>query len=112
MDWVNATFPKKYAALRATVWEKGFKAGYSEVSPEIVAWLDMAHEAYYKRRIYTLLAQVETQSSQVVQKQWEDLVVEICGDVQALKDDLYKAIFADDKISLAAKNWLKKTYLS
>lgn len=112
MDWVNAVFPKEQAALRKTLWEKGFKGGHSEVSPEVVAWLDKATSEYHRRRIYAILEQVDILSSDALLKLWNDILTEICGDVQAHKDAIYEAVFADDKVSVAAKNWLKKTLKS
>jgi len=108
MDWVNVVFPKKHASLRKTLWEKGFKGGYTEVPPEVVAWLDKATSAYHRRRIYAILNQVDIQPSDAVLKLWNDLLTEICGDDQAHKDAVYEAVLADDKVSPAAKNWLKQ----
>ena len=109
MDWVNALFSKQHATLRTSLWEKGFKGGHSEVPPEVVAWLDQATREYHRRRIYAILDQVETQPSDAVLKLWNDILIEICGDDQAHKDAVYEAVLADDKVSPAAKNWLKKT---
>lgn len=112
MDWVASVFPKKHAALRTTLWEKGFKGGHTDVPPEVVAWLDKATSEYHKRRIYAILEQVDILSSDALLKLWNDILTEICGDVQTHKDAIYEAVFADDKVSAAAKNWLKKTLLS
>jgi DNA-binding transcriptional MerR regulator len=108
MDWVNAVFPKENAALRATLWEKGFKGGFTEVPSEVVAWLDKATSEYHKRRIYAILDQMSILSSDALLKLWNDILTEICGDDQAHKDAVYEAILADDKVSEVAKNWLKK----
>lgn len=108
MDWVNALFTNKHATLRTSLWEKGFKGGHSEVSPEVVVWLDKATSEYHRRRIYAILDQVETQPSPALLKQWNDILTEICGDDQAHKDAIYEAAFADDRVSAAAKSWLKK----
>lgn len=108
MDWVNAVFPKENAALRATLWEKGFKGGFTEVPSKVVAWLDKATSEYHKRRIYAILDQMSILSSDALLKLWNDILSEICGDDQAHKDAVYEAILADDKVSEVAKNWLKK----
>jgi DNA-binding transcriptional MerR regulator len=108
MNWVNAMFPKKNAALRTSLWEKGFKGGHTDVPLEVVAWLDKATDEYYKRRFYAILNQVKTCPSDALLKQWEDLVTEICGESQDLRNGLYEAVFADDKVSSEAKSWLKK----
>ena len=109
MEWTNAVFSKKDAALRKAIWEKGFKGGHTEVSPEVVAWLDKAINEYWRRRIYALLDQVDTLSSGALLKLWNDILTEICGDNQTHKDAVFEAAMADDKVSRAAKNWLKKT---
>ena len=109
MDWVNTVFPKEHANLRKTLWEKGFKGGYTEVPSEVVAWLDKAISEYHRRRIYAILDQVNTLSSDALLKLWkDDILTEMCGDVQAHKDAVYEAVLADDKVSTTAKNWLKK----
>ncbi|MBY0271929.1 MAG: MerR family transcriptional regulator [Alphaproteobacteria bacterium] len=108
MDWVNAVFPKEQVTLRTTLWEKGFKGGYTDVPAKVVAWLDKATSEYHKRRIYAILDQVEIQPSDTVLKLWNDILTEICGDDHTHKEVVYEAILADDKISPEAKNWLKK----
>jgi len=110
MDWVNTLFPQEHAALRTSLWEKGFKGGHSEVPLKVVAWLDKATSEYHKRRIYAILDQVETQPSDAVLKLWNDILTEICGDDQAHKDAVNEAVLADDKVSPAAKNWLRKHF--
>lgn len=110
MDWVNTVFSKEHATLRTTLWEKGFKGGYTDVPPKVVAWLDKATSEYHKSWIYAILDQVETQPSDAVLKLWNDILTEICGDDQAHKDAVYEAVLADDKISPTAKNWLRKHF--
>lgn len=110
MDWVNTVFPKEQATLRTTLWEKGFKGGYTDVPPKVVAWLDKATSEYHKRRIYAILDQVEARPSDAVLKLWNDILTEICGDDQTHKDAVYEAVLADDKVSPSAKNWLKKHF--
>lgn len=108
MDWVDSVFPRKYATLRKTLWDKGFKGGHTDVPPEVVAWLDKAVGEYYRKPIYAILDQVGTLSSDTLLKQWNDLLTEMCGDVQTDKDAINEAVLADDKVSPTAKNWLKK----
>lgn len=110
MEWVDSVFPKQHAALRKTLWEKGFKGGHTDVPPEVVAWLDKATSEYHKRRIYAILDQVDTLSSEALLKMWKDILTEICGDDQTHKDAVNEAVLADDKVSLTAKNWLKKHF--
>lgn len=108
MEWVNALFPKEHAALRKSIWEKGFKGGHSDVPPEVVAWLDKATGEYHKRRIYAILDQVDALSSDALLKLWKDFLTELCGNNQAHNDTIYEAVLADENVSLTAKNWLKK----
>ncbi|HUX78398.1 MAG TPA: MerR family transcriptional regulator [Alphaproteobacteria bacterium] len=112
MDLVNTFYGKKHAALRNAVWEKGYKEGKMEaehaLSPQAVDWLDRAVSEYYRKRAYSILSQVETQSSDVVLKLWNALLEDMHGDDHALNDALYEIAMKDDKISEAAKNWLKK----
>jgi DNA-binding transcriptional MerR regulator len=112
MDWVNALFPKQHAALRKSLWEKGFKGGHSDVPPEVVAWLDKAVTEYHRREIYAILNQVGAQPANAVLKLWNDFLSQLFGDSQDHKDAIYEAVLADDKVSLAAKNWLKKNFMS
>lgn len=112
MDWVNSLYGKEYNALRTAIWEKGFKGGHigaeHNLSPEAIIWLDKAIDAYYRNRIYTVLDQVETHPHDVVLKAWEELLTDMYGNQQALKDTLFNEAMSDDKISQTAKNWLKK----
>jgi DNA-binding transcriptional MerR regulator len=108
MDWVNKVYGKEHAALRKTIWDKGFKGGHTDFSAEVVAWLDKAISEYYRRRIYAILDQVETRSSDALLNSWNDLLTEICSDVEAHKVAFYEALLADDKVSTAAKDWLKQ----
>lgn len=112
MDLVNNFWGKQHAALRTAIWERGYKEGKMEVeppmSPQVVTWLDSAVAAYYRKRAYNILAQVETQPSETILKLWKELLEDMHGDDQARDDALYDAALADDKVSAAAKSWLKK----
>lgn len=111
MDWVNSLYGKEYAALRTTIWEKGFLGGHigaeHNLSPEAIAWLDKAMDAYYRNRIYSVLNQVETHSHEMVLKQWEELLTDMYGESRAHRNELVNEAMHDDKISQAAKRWLK-----
>lgn len=112
MDWVNSLYGNKYSALRTAIWEKGFKGGHigaeHNLSSEAIAWLDKAMDAYYRDRIYGVLNQVETQSHEVILKQWKELVIDMYGNEQAPMNELFDEVMNDDKVSQTAKNWLKK----
>ncbi|HVE44885.1 MAG TPA: MerR family transcriptional regulator [Gammaproteobacteria bacterium] len=112
MDWVNNLYGKKYVGLRNAIWEKGFKGGYAAdehgLSPRGVTWLDAAIDAYYRDRIYSILNQVSGHPSAELLKSWENLMSDMYGDDQALRNDLIKAAMTDEKVSQDARNWLKK----
>ncbi len=109
---MNKTYGKKYASLRKSIWEKGFKDGHAEkyhgLSSEGVDWLDKALDAYCRDRIYKTLNQIEKCPANIVEKQWNDLLIEMYGDEQVPKDELLEAALLDENISEAAKAWLKK----
>lgn len=108
MNWVNETFTEQHATLRTTLWEKGFKGGHSEVPPGVVEWLDKATSAYYRKRIYAILDQTNTLPSDNLWEQWNDILTEMCGNVQEKKDAIYEAVLVDKKITPTAKIWLKQ----
>lgn len=112
LDWVNMTYGKKYAALRSALWEKGFKEGHAEdhhgLSKEGVEWLDKAMNAYYFGRMYKILNQVGTSPADKIQLQWNDFILDFCGDDETSKDTCIKSILLDENVSDAAKNWLKR----
>ncbi|OJW51111.1 MAG: MerR family transcriptional regulator [Alphaproteobacteria bacterium 41-28] len=112
MDLVNSWWGKKHAALRTAIWQKGYQEGKMEVdpplSPQVVDWLDKAIADYYRNRAYNILSQVETQPSDRVLMQWEELLEDMHGHDQALNDAFYEIALKDDHVSTAAKNWLKK----
>lgn len=114
MDWVNALYGRKYASLRSAVWEKGFKSGALDnehgLSPAAVAWLDKAIDAYWRQRIYSILSQVGVQADELVLQQWHEVVLDMCGDDAAAKASLLEAALKDEKISQAAKKWLKAVF--
>jgi DNA-binding transcriptional MerR regulator len=88
MDWVNSLYGNEYNALRTAIWEKGFKGGHigaeHNLSPEAIAWLDKAIDAYYRDRIYTVLGKVETHPHEVVLKAWEELLTDMYGQMQRM----------------------------
>lgn len=113
MDLVNKLYGKEYVTLRSVVWEKGFKGGhatadYHGLSPEAVDWLDRAMKAYYYNQIYTILNKVDQKSHDVVLKQWNDLLSEMYGDEQDLKNKLVEQALKDDNVGHVARAWLKR----
>lgn len=112
MTWVNDVYSKKHANLRKAVWEKGFMQGHGAdehgLSSEGVAWLDKAIYTYYADRAYNIFDKVENKPHDEVLKLWEELLLDMCGDEQSLKDEVLAVLLKDDQISQAAKTWLMK----
>ena len=116
MDWVNGIYGKKYAHLRTKKWEQGFGEGkgLDEVglTHELMSWIEKATDAYWRSRIYGLLNQFETMPSSAAIKLWNDILDDMYGDEEARKVAIYEAVFKDEKISDAAKTWLKRIFKS
>lgn len=112
MEWVNALYGKKHAALRKAVWDKGFKKGdagpESSMSAETIAWLDRAIFAFQEDRAIKVLATVGTQPEQVVLQQWEEIMTDLCGDDRNARKEAFDFAMKLEKVSPAAKAWLKK----
>jgi DNA-binding transcriptional MerR regulator len=114
MDLVGGLYGKDNANLRHTIWEKGFKKGKMEgdlaLEPEVVAWLDKAMDNFYRSRIYNILAQVEVQATPELAQRWDDLMTEMYGNAQQLKQACYEAGKDDPKVGPKAKKWLLQFY--
>lgn len=112
MEWVNSLYGKQFVKLRTTIWEKGFKQGHGAqehgMSPNCVAWMDKAIDAYYRHRIHGILEQVGTQPQSVVLKAWNEVLMDMYGDQEIPKKELIQLILKDEKISPAARHWLKE----
>lgn len=54
LQFLDEVYGKKYAHLSRTIWEKGFQtnkiAKIYDMTPEMVAWLDLAITHYYKNK--------------------------------------------------------------
>ncbi|MGQ3888580.1 MerR family transcriptional regulator [Legionella sp. CNM-1927-20] len=112
MDWVNNLYGKKYAHLRTKKFEKGFAQGKGleqhGLTLDIVDWMDKAIDAYWKERIYNVLDKVgKIPSSQVLQT-WNDLMDEIYGEARTVA--IPDIVLQDERISQAAKEWLKANF--
>lgn len=105
-------YGKHHVALRISLWEKGFRQGHGVeehgLSAKSVEWLDKVITAYYTHRIKHVLAQIGVKSDMSVQKEWDALCAEMCGDSVELKDQLIKNILNNEKISKSAKDWVKQ----
>lgn len=111
MDWVNRVYGKKYAHLRTKKFEKGYAEGkgLDEVglTPDVVAWMDKAMDAYWRDRIYGTLNQIGKVSHQTLLKEWNAILDDMYGDDHVRAKELYAAAMTDDHICDQAKEWLK-----
>lgn len=107
MDMVNGWFTTKYAGLRETIWEKGFQGGLSDLSPEVVTWLDKAIDTYYRGRIYGILARATNPPAELAQE-WHSLMAEMYGDAEGRKQEVIVAAMTDENVSAAGRQWLQK----
>ncbi|MCX7115723.1 MAG: MerR family transcriptional regulator [Gammaproteobacteria bacterium] len=111
MARVNSIYGKKYAHLRTKKWEKGFGEGKGlddiGFTPELLAWVEKAVDAYWQDRIYSILEQVGKHPSSAVLVLWNDMLDEMYGEETARKKAIYDLALKDDKVSLDAKAWLK-----
>jgi len=111
MDWVNGIYGKKYAHLRTKKWEQGFGEGKGldeiGLTPELMSWIEKATDAYWRDRIYGLLNKVETMSSSTALTLWNEILDDMYGDEEARKSIIYEMALKDEKVSEAAKAWLR-----
>ncbi|MFT3741470.1 MAG: MerR family transcriptional regulator [Gammaproteobacteria bacterium] len=109
---VNDLYGKKYAGLKHSIWKKGFKGGgmgeEHGLTREMVEWLDQAMDNYYRKKIYGLLENIGVISDEEMILLWKNLMTDMYGDVDTLKQSLLEMALKDDKISEKAKNWLRK----
>ncbi|MDP3532363.1 MAG: MerR family transcriptional regulator [Alphaproteobacteria bacterium] len=110
MDHVNLLYGKKYAHLRTKIFEKGWGEGKHlddyGLTPEIVSWLGKACDAYWQKRIYAILNQVDTNPI----KLWNELLDDMYGEDQERRNELYEIAKKDTIISQKAKDWLAKIH--
>lgn len=112
MDWVNAYYGKKYAGLRNTIWEKGFKENQIEdedaISGEVFIWLDQAISAYFRSKIMRVLSEVSAKPLEQGLNQWEHLLAEMHGDDRQANHHIFEAIYQNEHIDETAKAWVKE----
>lgn len=111
---INGLYPREFRWIKSKIWEKGFKEGKAEkehkISREAVEWLDKAMDAYWRKRICTILNNEESKDDSEVQKEWEQCVDDMYGDNPELRHDLELAVLENETISDKAKKWLRETY--
>ncbi len=112
MDWVNNLYGKKYAHLRTKKFERGFGEGKgleeTGLTPEIVSWLEIAMDAYFRQRIFQILDQVGKIPESEVLALWHEVLIEIHGDDHKQNESVVIAAMNDNKVSEEAKKWLAK----
>lgn len=113
MDWVNVIYGKKYAALKKAVWDKGFKSGQAgsehNLSPAAITWLDQAISAYYRKRIMDILSLSVNNPDEAINA-WSELMMEMCGDEQSMRDDIIAKVLGLDVVKQDAKDWLIRNF--
>lgn len=114
MNWVNGVYGKKYAHLRTKKFERGFGEGKGledvGMTPEIVAWIELATNAYWAQRLYDILSKVGVSSSTEILNRWDQLMDDMYGEEVARKIQVAHQLLLDDKVSPLAKKWLKETF--
>ena len=107
---VDSLYGREFAGLRTALWEKGMKQGKNQgehgLSPELTAWLDKAIDAYYFDRVFTILNQVESKTTEHLRDQWQELIDKMFGDYQQGIDEFMKQLVADERLSKAQRDWL------
>ncbi len=114
MDWVNGIYGKKYAHLRTKKWEQGFGEGKGldeiGLTPELMSWVEKATDAYWKDRLYSILEQVGKTPASTILTLWNKALDDMYGEETSRKKAIYKIALNDEKVSQAAKIWLRNTF--
>jgi DNA-binding transcriptional MerR regulator len=112
MTAINTVYGKKYAHLRTKKYEQGFGEGKgldeAGLSPEALAWLEQAINAYWRDRVESLFERIGIESDATVLTLWKTLLDELYGEDEARKHDLYALLLSDAQLSPAAKDWLQR----
>lgn len=111
LELLISFYGKKYAHLRRAIWKKGFRtnkiSGRHALTPEMVAWLDIAMYTYYGMKIYKILMQIETNVKPAIQQAWDDLIDEMCGNSKIVRQRIINKALSYDSVNSVARNWLK-----
>lgn len=111
MNLVDTLYGREHAALRKSIWEKGYKPGKMEceheLPPEVVDWMDKAFSAYWRHLLYGVLDKVGIEPDEVILSKWHDVLTDMYGDSDELKSKVYQIALADDKVSDVAKAWIR-----
>ncbi len=109
MELVNTMYTPEHASVRKAVWEKGFKAGHSDMSKEAVAWLDKATDAYSRKRLYAILDSVDDPNTDAA-KRWDSIMTEMFGDSLERRLEVVEVARTDENVSESARDWLRSHY--
>lgn len=111
MAFINGIYGREYAHLRTRKWEKGFGEGKGledvGLTPERMAWLEKAMNAYWKKRLFGILEKAGTLPDSDLRMLWDQALDEMYGNETARKNAIYDIALQDEHISPAAKKWLK-----
>jgi len=116
LDLSNKYYGKGFAALRATIWERGCIEGLADekdhgLSQEMITWINTALDAYFRTSISAILAEIDSTSNDKLIHSLDDLLTELCGYSKTRRETLLNEVLEDDKISQKARILLKKYYL-
>jgi DNA-binding transcriptional MerR regulator len=111
MALVDTLYGPEHAALRSSIWEKGYRPGKMEgehqLPPEIVDWMDKAFRAHRRHQLYGVLDKVGIEPNEVVLSKWHAVLTDMYGDSDELKLKVYQIALDDDKVSDVAKAWIR-----
>ncbi|MGD9591662.1 MAG: MerR family transcriptional regulator, partial [Candidatus Berkiella sp.] len=111
MDLVNNLYGTKYAHLRTKMFERGFGMGkgleQTGMTPQVVAWLDVAICSYWHSRIDDLLSKIDKQPTFELNQQWNTLLDDMYGEDPDRKMKLLNLIFEEKYLNDKAKAWLQ-----
>ncbi len=114
MRMVDGFYGRANVNLRTKIWDEGYMKNQSPKenapSPATIAWLGAALDAYWRHRIYSVLAQVESSPHADVLMRWNQVLEDMYGDSDEHKNAVFDAGMTDEKVSPAAKKWLKDTF--
>lgn len=108
---VNSLYGRDFIHLRTKKWEKGFAEGKGlddiGLTKEVVTWLEKAVDAYWHERLHRILNQIGTVDAAEILHDWNEALFDMYGKDDQRKRELYRIALADDKVSDAAKGWLR-----
>ncbi len=109
-------YGKKYAALKHSIWEKGFKSGATQKSdsksltPEMIEWLDQAMGAYWQNRNRNILKQIGEKADELILNEFQTALMEMYGNESKLKAELLEHVLSLEEVPDKSKNWIKKYF--